>query len=131
MLKKDVSENKNNVIVYWIFNGIICGLLSVMAFMELSHDPEVVQSLNRLGYPIYILYIVGPAKLLGVLVLLVPRFPRLKEWAYAGFAILFIAGFLSHFFMGDGIDKLAPALVALTILFIGYYCRPANRKLSA
>ena len=73
--------------------------------------------------------IIGPAKLAGVLTLALPKLPRLKEWAYAGFGIDFIGAFASHAFLGDGPDKLMPPLIILTVLTGSYLLRPASRRL--
>lgn len=76
--------------------------------------------LKHLGYPTYLLIIVGIAKLLGTASILQNKFKTIKEWAYAGFAINFIGAFASRAFVGDGISLLIPPLIALIIMFIPY-----------
>ena len=98
--------------------------------LELAGVEAAVAPVVGLGYPAYVLNIIGPAKIVGSLTLLMPRMPLLKEWAYAGFAIDFIGAFLSHLFAGDGINKLAPPLVILAVLMGSYALRPADRRLA-
>ncbi|MNK68541.1 hypothetical protein D3C87_878990 [compost metagenome] len=76
--------------------------------------------LKHLGYPMYLLIIVGIAKILGAMAILQQKFVAIKEWAFAGFAINFIGAFASRAFVGDGAALLIPPLVALAILFIPY-----------
>ncbi|GGH17721.1 hypothetical protein GCM10007422_41440 [Pedobacter zeae] len=75
---------------------------------------------KHLGYPMYLLIIVGSAKLLGAVSILQNKYTVIKEWAYAGFAINFIGAFVSRAFVGDGVSLLIPPLVALVIMFIPY-----------
>ncbi|GAA4209916.1 hypothetical protein GCM10022289_36310 [Pedobacter jeongneungensis] len=76
--------------------------------------------LKHLGYPMYLLIIVGIAKLLGAISILQHKYTAIKEWAYAGFAINFIGAFASRAFVGDGISLLIPPVIALVIMFIPY-----------
>ena len=84
---------------------------------------------GRLGYPLYFLTILGSFKLAGVVTLAAPGLPRLKEWAYAGFAFDFIGAAASHVLHGDGLDKIAPPLVILSVLVGSYLLRPGERRL--
>ncbi len=90
----------------------------------------LVEGITALGYPLYILKILGPAKLAGAVVLAAPGMRRLKEWAYAGFVIDFGGAFLSHYFHGDGADLLLPPLGLMAILLGSYALRPADRRLA-
>ncbi len=98
--------------------------------MDLMGAAPVAEGIAALGYPAYLLKILGPAKLAGALVLLVPRMPRLEEWAYAGFVIDFGGALSSHYFHGDGADLLMPPLGAMAILLGSYALRPASRRLA-
>ena len=79
-----------------------------------------------MGYPIYFLNILGVAQLLGAIALLVPRRATIKEWAYAGFGITYISGFISHMVSGDGPEALEP-LIVFALLAASYVTRPAAR----
>ena len=79
------------------------------------------EAMRHLGYPMYILPILGTAKILGALALLQPTFRTLKEWAFAGFTINFIGAGASTAFAGLGMVGALPALVMLVVLFALYY----------
>jgi len=76
---------KTTKILYWVFTILFAGLMLMSAIPNIMSAPEWVTIMDHLGYPKYLLPFLGVAKLLGVIALLVPGFPRLKEWAYAGF----------------------------------------------
>jgi hypothetical protein len=89
-------------IVYWIFTGLFAALMLLSSIPDVIMHPEAVAIVNtRLGYPAYFLPFLGVAKLLGVVVILLPGFPRIKEWAYAGFVFDLIAAMYSHISVGD------------------------------
>ena len=77
--------------------------------------------MNHLGYPIYIMVILGAFKILGAIAILQNKYTTIKEWAFAGFAISFISAFASRAFVGDAIGLLIPPLVVLAVMFVVYY----------
>jgi hypothetical protein len=87
--------------------------------------------MEHLGYPIYFLTIIGIWKILGVIALLIPRFPLLKEWAYAGFFFVMSGALFSHIALSDPINDIAPSLVLLTWIVVSWYFRPEDRKIMA
>jgi hypothetical protein len=91
-------EVENVKIGYWVLTGLLCLFLAFGAYMDLSHNPQVLAGVASLGYPVYFLNIDGTAKVLAILALLVPLpgFPRLREWAYAGLTFLTIGAAWSH-----------------------------------
>ncbi|MBB4110406.1 DoxX family protein [Pedobacter zeae] len=105
---------------YWI-TTIIFALMMVMdGFGGITQQEAGKEVFKHLGYPMYLLIIVGSAKLLGAVSILQNKYTVIKEWAYAGFAINFIGAFVSRAFVGDGVSLLIPPLVALVIMFIPY-----------
>ena len=94
---------------------------------DLVKPPEVVTAINHLGYPLYFLTLLGIAKLLGVCALLSPKLPILKEWAYAGFAINFIAAIVSHASVGDPATNFIAPAIFLAVGAASYTTRPASR----
>ncbi|MFZ1790904.1 MAG: DoxX family protein [Saprospiraceae bacterium] len=91
---------------------------------------EEVQKMTTLGYPTYFLTIIGIWKILGVVAVLLPKFPLVKEWAYAGFFFTMTGAIFSHFAVGDaGVEYFGPTLL-LILTIISWYFRPAERKLS-
>ena len=120
---------------YWITTGLICATQLMAAFMELSRNEEAVKGITELGYPTYILTIIGSFKVLGIVALLTPpRHPvinRIREWAYVGFAIDFIGATASHALNGDAFSNVAGAGIFTIILGVSYALLPTDRRLIA
>jgi hypothetical protein len=85
--------------------------------------------LTHLGYPVYILIILGAWKILGAIAVLVPGVPVVKEWAYAGFFFIMTGALFSHLAMGDSAVELFPSLLLLILTILSWYFRPAGRRL--
>jgi uncharacterized membrane protein YphA (DoxX/SURF4 family) len=118
---------KTNKIIYWVATlWLALGMFST-GIVQLIKQQESVDAVTRLGYPVYFLTILGVWKILGVAAVLVPGFPRLKEWAYAGFFFAMTGAAFSHVVAG-AISEIFPALLLLTLTVISWYFRPANRK---
>lgn len=100
-------------IAYWIFTILLAVLMAIGSIPDIMCVPEAVALFKHLGYPIYLLPFIGIAKLLGVIAILVPGFPRIKEWAYAGFVFDISGALYSHISVGDPASQWMP-------LFIGY-----------
>ena len=78
------TPSKRDTILYWIFTAFFCAFMLTSTIPNILSAPEWLEIFKQLGYPPYMLPFLGVAKLLGVIALLVPVFPRIKEWAYAG-----------------------------------------------
>src|SRR5437016_10246380 len=117
-------------VAYWASTGIIAALMCFAAFSYLSGDPKAVQGFALAGYPQQLRIILGIAKPLGAIALLVPGFSRLKEWAYAGFAFAWICAFVAHYLAKDGPEAFMP-LVLLLLLFVSYATRSTDRLFRA
>jgi len=85
--------------------------------------------ITHLGYPIYLLTLLGACKILGVIAVLIPKSPLLKEWAYAGFCFLMSGAIFSHIANGDSITTIFPSLLLLVLAIASWYFRPPNRKI--
>ena len=117
-------------IIYWIATAwASLGLLST-AIVQLFNLKTKADYITHLGYPEYALKIIGVWKILGVIALLIPGFPVLKEWAYAGFFFLMSSAVFSHIAHGDSLMDTFPSLLLLTLIAISWFFRPANRKLA-
>ena len=114
---------------YWIATGLIAVMSLFAGFVYLSGSPQAVEGFAHVGYPQQLRVLLGIAKVLGVLALLAPRLPKLKEWAYAGFTFAWIAALVAHHLAGDGLKGLTP-LVLLILLAVSYVTRPADRRLA-
>ena len=109
---------------FWMVTGVFAGMMLLSAALYLSGSQQVREGLAHLGYPAYVLIILGGAKALGVVALVQKRALTLREWAYAGFTINLIGAGASHLFSGDGIQgAVAPAL-GLVLLAVSYALRP-------
>ena len=118
---------KTNKIIYWIATlWLSLGMLST-AIVQLLNMKEEVELIKTLGYPVYFLTILGVWKILGVVAVLIPRSPLLKEWAYAGFFFAMSGAILSHIASGAP-TKIGPALLLLVLTVVSWYFRPADRK---
>ena len=127
---------KRNKIIYWsstiwLASGMLAtGTLQLFkAQAEGALAPPGVYGITHLGYPVYFLTILGVWKILGVVALLVPKFPLLKEWAYAGFFFVMSGALFSHIASGDSMTENVPGLLLLILTVISWYFRPADRKL--
>ncbi len=121
---------KRNKIIYWITTvflsiGMTAG--GVQQMLQIGGYNEIVSSL---GYPLYVLSILGVWKLLGVVTILIPRFLLLKEWAYAGFFFAMSGAFISHLAVGQPFTEALPSLLLLSVTVLSWYFRPADRKIN-
>ncbi len=117
-------------LAYWITTGLFGIVLGFSGFAHFSHLPMMVEAMTGMGYPLYFMQIIGLAKLLGVVAILIPSQPLLKEWAYAGFAFNLIGATASHAFSGDELSHtIRPALVLL-LGAASYALRPEDRRLT-
>jgi uncharacterized membrane protein YphA (DoxX/SURF4 family) len=117
-------------LIYWVSTGLVAALSAFAAIPYLSGSPQAVQGFAHVGYPQQLRIILGIAKPLGAIALLVPGLPKLKEWAYAGFTFAWISAFIAHYLAKDGANAFLP-LILLVFLCISYLTRPANRQCQA
>jgi hypothetical protein len=127
---------KRNRIIYWISTiWLSLGMLAtgiqqlLKVQLEGAVAPPGVYGITLLGYPVYFLTILGVWKILGVIVLLIPKLPLLKEWAYAGFFFLTTGAIFSHIASGNSVNEILPSLLLLALTIVSWYFRPATRKL--
>lgn len=122
---------KRNKIIYWIATlWLSLGMVSTGIVQLLKHKEGAggLDNIVHLGYPVYFLTIIGIWKMLGVVAILIPKFPILKEWAYAGFFFAMSGAILSHIAVGDAVKELFPAILLLILTAVSWYFRPSDRK---
>jgi hypothetical protein len=122
---------KKSKITYWIATvWLALGMVSTGAvqLFKASDGQGGAEMLTHLGYPIYLLTILGIWKLLGIVAVLIPGFPLVKEWAYAGFFFVMSGAIFSHFAVGDPITAMLPSLLLLILTVLSWYFRPPSRK---
>lgn len=126
----DGSHTKS-VTAYWIFTVLAALLFAVPGVALLLRVPHFTADMAQLGYPAYFLTILGIWKLLGVIAILSPGLPRLKEWAYAGMIFDLSSAAISRTVMGgDAFKILPPILVGVTVI-LSWRLRPAERALES
>jgi uncharacterized membrane protein YphA (DoxX/SURF4 family) len=92
---------KKNIIIYWFFTGLLAALMIMGSIPDIMSVPDAIALFHHLGYPAYLLPFLGIAKLLGIAAILIPGFPRIKEWAYAGLVFDLSGAMYSSISVGD------------------------------
>jgi uncharacterized membrane protein YphA (DoxX/SURF4 family) len=124
-----MQESKARSIGYWFTTSLVSLNLLIAGSAYLAGVQVVRDGFAELGYPAYLIMLLGGCKLLGGLALLAPGLPRLKEWAYAGIAFNLIGAAVSHAAVGHPAAKVIAPLVVLALAGASWALRPARRKL--
>jgi hypothetical protein len=123
---------KKTNITYWIFTGLFCFMMLGSAIPDILSAQVAVDGMHgELGYPVYFIPFVGTAKLLGVIALLMPGFPRIKEWAYAGLAFDLLGATYSIIAAGGAPVQYIPMILPLslgTLSYVFYHKRLRAKK---
>ena len=120
---------KRNKIIYWVATiWLALGMVST-AIVQLFKVKEKIDFILHLGFPAYFLTILGVWKILGVVTVLIPKLPLLKEWAYAGFFFAMSGAAFSHIASGSSLNEILPSLLLLALTAVSWYFRPADRKI--
>ena len=120
---------KKRLLGYWVATALFCLAMTAGGTMNLMRAEMQKEAMGALGYPEYLMTILGVAKILGVIALLIPKMPLLKEWAYAGFTFDLLGAAASHAFIGDPIVEAIVPVVILAIAGASYCLRPSARRL--
>lgn len=112
---------KATTIVYWTVTALLCLQMGFTAYAQLSL-PQVAEAFTRLGFPDYFRVELSWAKFLGIVLLLAPVPARLKEWAYAGFAITLASALIAHVAVGDGPEAWGWSAATGVIWALSYFC---------
>lgn len=107
-------------IIYWICTALVCAMMLFSAVMSFKPDEKSLAFMLHLGFGPHIPPFLAVLKIFGVIALLVQRFPRLKEWAYAGFTFDLLGALYSFIAVGDPVALWAPVPVFLVLLFVSY-----------
>ncbi len=126
-----MAMEKRNKVIYWISTAwLALGMLSTGIVQLIGMDEEA-KNFSHLGYPAYLMIILGVWKMLGVVAILIPRFPLVKEWAYAGFFFAMTGAVVSHLVMGDKAIELFGPMLLLVLTLVSWYFRPLSRRIVA
>lgn len=123
---------RRDKIIYWVATlWLALGMVSTGIVQLIKMEDEVARTVNDLGYPIYFLTLLGVWKIAGVVAILLPKFPLIKEWAYAGFFFVMSGAVFSHFANGDDATDFFGPVLLLVLTFVSWYFRPADKKVLA
>ena len=114
------ANPKAGTIAFWIVTALFCLQMSFTAYAQLRL-PQVAEAFLHLGFPAYFRVELSWAKLLGVILLLAPVPARLREWAYAGFAINLASALIAHLSVGDGPAAWGPSAVTSVLWGLSYF----------
>jgi len=124
------TTSKTKTVIYWTVTGLICLGMFFGGIAQILGADANVQGMKNLGYPLYILPLLGTFKILGVIVVLSPRMLLLKEWAYAGYFFLLTGALFSHISSGEPFVHWAGPLVFWLLIPVSWWLRPASRKIA-
>ena len=119
---------KRNKIIYWIATlWLSLGMLST-AIVQLLKVKDEAAMMTMLGYPLYLLTLLGIWKVLGVIAMLIPKFGLVKEWAYAGFFFAMSGAVYSHLAIGDNATSLFGPILLIILTIVSWYFRTADKR---
>src|SRR6185312_3994416 len=124
------STARVRAIVYWASTLLLCSELLAGGVWGIFQIPRTRVMLQHLGYPAYFNVLLGIWYALGGIALLTPRFPRLKEWAYAGVTFVYSGAIASHLAVHDSLSSVVPPAVFLALTFTSWAMRPGSRRLA-
>lgn len=119
---------KRNKIIYWIATIWLALGMTSTGIVQIIKMKEEVTKMTHLGYPVYFLTIIGVWKILGVIAILIPEFPLLKEWTYAGFFFVMSGAVFSHLATGDGAKELFGPVLLIVLTVVSWYFRIGSRR---
>ena len=111
---------KNSKLLYGTITGLMAAFMLFVSIPDILQISQAVSIFAHLGYPRYLLPFLGTAKCLGVIVVLLPGVPRLKEWAFAGLIFDLVGALYSHLSVGDGPSAWMPAVIGLLLVTASY-----------
>ncbi len=124
-------NTNTKALAYWTTTLILALALFSGGAAQLIHQPDTMRGMTQLGYPVYFITLLGFWKVLGAIALLAPRFPRLKEWAYAGVFFEMTGAAVSHAAAGDPAWHVAVTLGFALLTLASWALRPEGRILGS
>jgi hypothetical protein len=113
---------KKTKILYWVFTILFAFMMLASAIPDVLSQPIAVKGMHTdLGYPLYFIPFIGIAKCLGVIAILIPGFPKIKEWAYAGLFFDLIGATYSIIAVGKSIDQWGFMIIPLALATLSYF----------
>lgn len=118
-------------LAYWIITGLLSALMLLGSVPDLLMNPDAVALFAHLGYPAYLLPFLGAAKIAGVAAILIPGFPRIKEWAYAGLTFDLAGAMYSTISVGDPAGGWLLFLIGFALIAGSYILHHRRQKAPA
>lgn len=125
-----MTKTKRNKIIYWVATGLLCLGMLGSGIAQIIRAKEMVGIITHLGYPLYMMTILGIWKMLAIIAILMPGFKLIKEWAYAGLFFTLTGALISHLVMGDTGKAIAGPVMQTIFVILSWYFRPADRKIT-
>jgi hypothetical protein len=122
---------KRDKIIYWVSTIWLALGMTSTGIVQLIRMEEEVNNFSGLGYPVYLMTIIGFWKILGVVAVLVPKFHLVKEWAYAGFFFAMSGAIISHLISGHGATGIFGPVLLLILTVVSWYFRPGDRRIAS
>lgn len=117
---------KKNLVIYWA-STLIIGVMMLFSAYSYFTAQQAIDGFKQLGFPDFFRVELGVAKIIGALLLLIPQVPKkLKEWAYAGFAIVFVSAAIAHYHVGDTAHVPFPLVFLVLLLVSNLYLYKKN-----
>jgi uncharacterized membrane protein YphA (DoxX/SURF4 family) len=127
-LASSAASSRGRTIAYWVTTVLVAAESVLGGVWDIWQIPYVRADIDKLGYPAYVLVIIGVWKLLGAVAVLVPGFPRLKEWAYAGMFFNYTGAVASHLAVGDGPESVVYPIIVTGLVIASWALRPSDRR---
>ncbi len=127
-LASSIASSRGRTIAYWVTTLLVAAESVLGGVWDIMQIPYVRADIENLGYPAYVLVIIGVWKLLGAVAVLVPRFPRLKEWAYAGMFFNYTGAVASQLAVGHGAKSVAYPIIITGLVVASWALRPSARR---
>ncbi|WP_428660355.1 DoxX family protein [Runella sp.] len=112
---------KKTIITYWVITGLFAAFMLFSAIPDILLSPDAVTMITGLGYPKYFIVLIGVAKVLGSIAILIPNFNRIKEWAYAGLFFDLIGAVYSMIATEGFQPQMTFMVLPISFLFLSYY----------
>jgi len=129
---KAETQTRGKMIAYWTVTALLAISITLSGIGQLMQYGGNIELVTNIGFPLYVTAILGTWKLLGVIAIVMPGFPRLKEWAHAGIFFLMTGAALSHVFANDfgdsGFHVILPLMYA-ALNIASWALRPESRRL--
>ena len=122
-------SSRSRLVAYWTVTGLLVSGMFIGGLAQLLGAQWNKDGFIHLGYPVYVMHLIGAWKVLGVIALLVPGFARLKEWAYAGFFFVMTGAVVSHLASGDGVQGVIYQSIFVILIVASWWLRPAGRRM--